>query len=223
MPRKTRPLRWIRPPRQQRSERTQHRLLDAAEALLADRAFEQLTVADVVRKARSSVGAFYARFSGKEALLDALYERHQQEAMVSIEHAFDPAHWQGASVEEIVRQVVRFTLRLYRDNRGLMRTLVMRGHARPDWRYGDPQERSKSVLVKIDRLLGPRVDEISHPNPELAASLGFLMVLATLREKILFGESTARAVRVGDRALERELVDAYLSYLGVRSQGKMEG
>ncbi len=54
-------------PCQPRSQRTQDRLLDATEALLATRPFEEITVAEIVRRARRSVGSFYASFDAKRA------------------------------------------------------------------------------------------------------------------------------------------------------------
>ena len=44
-------LRWVRPPRQERSQQTLHRILDAAEALVSDKGFEDTPVAEVVRRA----------------------------------------------------------------------------------------------------------------------------------------------------------------------------
>ena len=73
-------LRWVRPPRQARSQETLDRILDAAEALVAEKGFGDATVADIARRAESSVGAFYARFKDKEGLLYALYERYFEQA-----------------------------------------------------------------------------------------------------------------------------------------------
>ncbi|HEY1598537.1 MAG TPA: helix-turn-helix domain-containing protein, partial [Pirellulales bacterium] len=64
---------WVRPPRQTRSQETLERLLDAAEEVFAEKGFESATVAEVVRRAKSSVGAMYARFTDKNALLSCLH------------------------------------------------------------------------------------------------------------------------------------------------------
>ncbi len=210
-----RKLRWIRTPRQPRSRATLQRLLDAAEQLLEKKTFEEVSVTEVAAKARSSVGAFYARFSDKDALLDALYERHQQEAMANIAELSDPRRWEGVPLPTLIRKIVRFVIDLYREHCGLMRTLVLRGYTKPDARYGRSEYRGKLAIVRMGELIGARSREIGHPDPRFAASLGFLMVLATLREKILFGKSTASALRTSDRRLEDELVRAYLAYLQV--------
>lgn len=208
-------LRWIRPSRQKRSQASFDRILNAAESLLGDRSFDELTIADVVRRAKSSVGAFYTRFSNKDALLDALYQRHQVQAIATMERYLTPEQWESASVEQIVTQIVGFAVRFHRDHRGLLRALVLRGYEKPDWRYKDPKSRSQLGVARVGALMKTRQCEIDHPDAKLAGSLGFLSVLAVLREKILFGDSTASALRITDRQLEKELIRSYLAYLGV--------
>ena len=96
-------LEWVRPPRQARSQETLERILDAAEALVTEKGFEDSPVAEIVARADSSVGAFYARFHDKEGLLHALYERYFSEAVATTDAALAPERWQGASVAELIR------------------------------------------------------------------------------------------------------------------------
>ena len=60
---------WVRPPQQARSQLTLSRILDATEAILAEKSWEDAGVAEIARRAGSSVGAFYSRFRDKDALL----------------------------------------------------------------------------------------------------------------------------------------------------------
>ena len=55
-----------------------------------------------------------------------------------------------------------------------------------------------------------------------AVELGLFVVAAAAREKILFGAPHARATRVSDAELKRELARLLLDYLGV-GQGKKRG
>jgi AcrR family transcriptional regulator len=208
-------LRWIRPALQKRSQASFDRILNAAESLLRDRSFDQLTISDVVRQAESSVGAFYTRFSNKDALLDALYQRFQNQAIATMERHLAPEQWESASVEQIVTQIVGFAVRFHRRHRGLLRALVLRGYQNPDWRYKDSKSRRQLSVTRVGALMKTRQSEINHPDAALAGSLGFLSVLAVLREKILFGDSTASALRITAGQLEEELVRLYLAYLGV--------
>ncbi len=142
-------LRWIRPGLQKRSQASFDRILNAAESLLGDRSFDELTISDVVRRAKSSVGAFYTRFSNKDALLDALYQRHQDQAIATMERYLAPEQWESASVEQIVTQIVGFAVRYHRDHRGLLRALVLRGQSPHTWRSWSFQKGSRRTRFRI--------------------------------------------------------------------------
>ncbi|MFM7616564.1 MAG: TetR/AcrR family transcriptional regulator, partial [Actinomycetes bacterium] len=64
-----------RPPKQRRSRVTGDRILDATERLLATVGVAGLDLRAVCAEAGLTTGAVYSRFSGKEGLLDALFER----------------------------------------------------------------------------------------------------------------------------------------------------
>ena len=59
-------------PKQSRSRQTLERIVQAALEILEGQGYAALTVKAVVERANSSVGSFYARFSGKEDLVDYL-------------------------------------------------------------------------------------------------------------------------------------------------------
>ena len=61
-------------PRQKRSRESLERLLDAAEEQIRLNGFEALTINGVVNSIGLSVGAFYARFPDKTALLHAVQD-----------------------------------------------------------------------------------------------------------------------------------------------------
>ena len=208
-------IRWVRPPQQRRSRDKLRRLLDAAVTLLDEKSFDELTIAQITRKARVSTGLFYTRFGNKGALLSALYDRHLVELRETTASMLDPKRWTGTSVAQFVKELVAFMVRFHRKNRGLLRALVLRHHAHPGKRYEDPTERTKTAIAGVGRFLATRADEIPHPDAGIAGSLGFLFVLGTLREKILFGEGVASALRISDKRLTAELTQAFLAYLGL--------
>ena len=83
----------IRAPKQSRSKRTLERIVAASLELLEAEGLTGLTVHKVVAKAGSSVGSFYARFDGKEDLLDYLGERVWTEALERWEVALETRDW----------------------------------------------------------------------------------------------------------------------------------
>lgn len=207
-------LRWVRPPRQARSQETLDRILDAAEQLIAEKGFEDATVAELVRRAGSSVGAFYARFRDKDGLLYAVYERYLEQATATADAALDPARWVGADIATVLRSVLRFLVSIYRERQGLMRAFVVRHHADPAFRAR--QERlSHYVNDRLSRLLLARRAEIRHPNPARAAAFGLTMTVGAIESAILFGEFRSSALALSDDELAAELTRAFLAYLGV--------
>jgi len=207
-------LRWVRTPRQARSQQTLERILDAAEALVQRKGFDDTPVGEIVQRAGSSVGAFYSRFPDKDALLLALYERYFEQAMATADEALDPERWHGARVGEIVAAVVRFLVEIYREQRGLIRAFVVRNHT--DATFQARRERlSHEVSRKLSKLLLARRDEIGHANPERAAAFGMTLVFSTLDQAMLFDEMRSGAFVLTDEDLAAELTRAYLAYLGV--------
>ena len=210
-------LRWVRPPQQARSQQTLHRILDAAEALVSDKGFEDSPVAEVVRRAGSSVGAFYTRFRDKDGLLHALYDRYMAEAMATADEALDPERWEGASISEIIQAVTVFLTQIYRERAGLIRAFVVRNHA--DVEFRARQERlSHYVSEGLCALLLARRDEIAHPDPERAAAFGLTLVVSTLESVLLFGELRSGALVLSDDELAAELTRAYLAYLDIQEK-----
>lgn len=206
-------LRWVRPPQQARSQETLERILDAAEGLVAAKGFEDTPVAEVARRAGSSVGAFYTRFRDKDALLHALYERYYEQAIATADAALDPARWRGAAIPEIVDAVVAFLVAIYREQRGLIRAFVVRGNSDPGFRAR--RERvSHHVSERLSQLLLERRDEIAHPDPVRAAAFGLTFVFSTLDSTMLFGELRSGDLAIDDDELATELTRAYLAYLG---------
>jgi AcrR family transcriptional regulator len=211
----------VRTPRQARSQETLDRILDAAEYLIAEKSFEDTSVADVVARAGSSVGAFYTRFRDKEGLLYALYERYLAQATATADLALDPARWQGADIATVLREVVRFLVSVYREQAGLIRAFVLRNYTDAEFR-ARRERLSHHVNERLARLLLARAEEIRHPRPERAVDFGFAMLFSTVESSILFGDLRSSELSLDDAELAAELCRAYLAYLGVTGGAQPE-
>jgi AcrR family transcriptional regulator len=206
-------LEWVRPPRQARSQETLDRILDAAEALVAEKGFEDTPVSEIVQRAGSSVGAFYARFHDKDGLLHALYERYYEEAVATADAALAPARWEGARVAELIPVVIRFLVSIFRERHGLMRAFVVRNHTHPEFQARQ-QRLSHHVIARLCLLVLARRDEIAHPEPERATRFGMMLVFSALESLILFGEMRSSLLSLSDDDLAAELTRSTLAYLG---------
>jgi len=205
-------IRWIRPVRQVRSQQTLERLLDSAEALIADKGFEDVTVAEIAARAGFSVGAVYSRFHDKQGVLHSLQDRFVDEANLTTDDAFDPSRWEGASIEEIISESIVFLVEIHRERRGVLRELLGRTKADPSM-----TERKERLVAHVgehlESLLLARVARIGHANPTVAIRFGLRLVLSTLEQAILFDEPGAYGVPRSDEQLAAELTRAYLAYL----------
>lgn len=209
---------WVRPPRQTRSQETLERILDAAEAVVSEKGFESATIAEIVSQAQSSIGAFYARFRDKESLLGCLHERFCEEAMATADAALDPARWEGASVSEILQELLPFLIGTYRLRRGLLRAFLVQ--AGNDQSFAEKAVRlGNHVAQRVRELLLTRQQELRHPDPALAVNLGLRVVLGILDSSMLFPKTEENAMLYDDQLLSVELTRLYLRYLGVAETG----
>lgn len=210
-----RELAWLKVPQQARSQDTLDRLLDAAEHLLETTPWDSITVAALVSKARSSVGAFYARFPDKDALLQHLHQRRSEEAIETAELALARDQWKGIPLEEVVRAVVEFTTQEYVHRAGFHREMVRRNSVDPRFR-----ERSARVGAHTTRLiaslLDDRRDEIDVEDTLKAADMTHRMLFSALDQQTQFSDRAPGAVAFSAEELATEMVRAILRYLGAR-------
>lgn len=203
--------------RQARSQETLERLLESTESLLAHKGFEGVTVAEIAARAGMSVGAVYSRFRDKDAVLQCLLDGFSAEARSTARATLDPERWEGASVEEIVSELLVFLVEIHRERVGILRELAARAH-----RVGSPgmlrkEELLRDIGERLSALLLARADEIGHPDPPLAVGLGLRLVLGYLENATLTGDSGAYGLPTSDDRLAAELTRTYLSYLAVKS------
>ncbi|KAA0233319.1 MAG: TetR/AcrR family transcriptional regulator [Actinobacteria bacterium] len=181
---------WARQPRQARSQETMLRFLEATEELLAERSFDQLSVADIVERAGRTVGSFYARFEDKYAVLHILADRIDEEICSVIADFADPRRWEGRSLAAVVRGFAELTVQWYRTTGPVFQAATAYAASNPSFR----DQRVPTFRFCADcfkRLVLLRVEELGHPEPERAADLAFEALIGVLDHRLVFGEFTA--------------------------------
>jgi AcrR family transcriptional regulator len=208
---------WVRPTHQARSQETLERILDAAEEVVSEKGFDNATVSEIVRRAKSSVGSMYARFHDKDSLLVCLHERFCEQAIATAEVALDPARWDGASIADIFSTAIPFLVHVYHLKRGLIRAFIVRGSE--DQAFAERGGRlSREIAERLIVLLEARGDEIKHPDPKLAVDFGLRMTFDTLDQATLFSGIQRSTIGYSPEQLAEELARAFLSYLGVETR-----
>ncbi|NUN12327.1 MAG: TetR/AcrR family transcriptional regulator [Myxococcales bacterium] len=204
---------WIRrPPQQERSADTLHRLLCASEDLLQTRRFEDITIMDIVERAQSSVGAFYARFRSKENLLFELQRRLYLDLVASLESAVNSEPWVSANLDEQIEATIRFGVSSYRERRGLFRAIIVGTYHVPEIR--DRAVEYNKCVMDIVANAWLKSASIRHPEPEQAARICVLIAVSMLREWIIFGEVWSDTMTISDEQFGCEVVRACRRYLG---------
>jgi AcrR family transcriptional regulator len=204
----------LRAPRQARSAASLERILDATESLAAEKGFAATTMADIARRGRSSIGALYARFRDKDALLEHLHRRFCERALAQVEAGLTPEGWAGRGVREVVGAAVAALVHADAARAGLVRAFVVRG-ATDEAFTRRAAELGRAVARRLTELVLARRDELDCPDPASAVEFGVWLVLAHVDQRALFGDvpTTLRARGEAERA--RELTRAFLALIGV--------
>jgi len=208
-------LRSVAAPKQARSQQTLVRLLDAAEALIQEKGLQDASIPEIVRRAGSSVGGFYARFRDKRELLRAIEERFFRELRARVDELSDPERWRGAPAAAIVRAGVEELVGTFRARQALIAAFVSRAAHDPGF-VEDGLRFRREVSRRMVALLQTRRSEAGHPEPELAADLAVQLAFAFMNQLVVFGEVRAGGRRLTDRELAEELTRNIVAYLGIR-------
>lgn len=210
----------VRTVHQARAAETADALVNAAYEMMRQRPLAEVSVAEIVRRAGVSVGAFYARFGCKEALLDRLCEDRLRREGEEIRRALEQRLERGAGLRDLVATYVDLSVGFFERNAVLLREVVRLA-------YGAREEEALSHTVRVNqevdracvRVLLARRREIRHPEPERAAALVPLVTSALLRSLILL-----RPVLAGpgmpwtSQAIHKEVSRCVLGVLGLEAE-----
>lgn len=191
-------------PRQERSRATLEALLRAAESLLLEKSFADVSVSAVVMKAGSSSGSFYARFRDKTALLHALHERFVERGIAEAEAKASALGGRKRSMAELSIVVVDSLVRTFAADRGVIRAVLI--ESLKDAAFA---ERARDFVTTISGLAasGVHLSDGSTARAAAAIEVGVLTVMAVLEQDLFFGSalSTIRGPRgrVSKRDRER--------------------
>ena len=205
-------------PQQVRSRESLRKLLKAATEVLGQRGLEGTTIPRIADHAGLTPGAVYRRFRDKEALLEAailgILERQDER----IKGGLTPEKVAQIPLQVFTEQVVGGMVITYRANASLLRSMRLFARTRRGtsfWRKANRLE-TRAYERAIDLFLAHR-DEIRHPDPRQAVSLALFMLVSSLFELMEHPDDQGPwkdFLPKDEPALKKELVRAFLSYLG---------
>jgi AcrR family transcriptional regulator len=205
--------------KQHRSLQTFERILNAAEELLAERPFDEVSVSDICVRAGHSVGAFYRRFESREGLLQVLHERYTERAIHLQSTALSPARWEGVPLDEMLERVIEEIVKVTQQN---INFLLATAHlAVSDQTVAGREGRIHAEFQAcVTRLILLRVESIGHPRPRAAATFCALQLRAVLFYRLeLVQTLQLTSDDMTDREFIAELAAASMAYLSGAASG----
>ncbi|NUO50489.1 MAG: TetR/AcrR family transcriptional regulator [Polyangiaceae bacterium] len=123
-------------PRQARSKVTVDAILTAAARILVDVGYDRANVNEIARRAGVSIGSLYQYYPTKEALMNAVVERHAQTVLAAFQDGLPD--FAQLPPRDAVRAVVRRGLAVFATDPSLRRVIrevpkLSGATASPDW------------------------------------------------------------------------------------------
>ncbi len=201
-----------KPAQQARSRETTRAIAAALEELLKSKNFEQITMVEIAKGAKVSPGAIYRRFENKEALLPHVFDRYREElgkwlARVTPEFVLS----QETTLEGALRVVIEETLRCFRDQAHIFRTVHLFARLRAQSvKAGSPTNAS---FEPFGSLLKTFKSEILKPPQDAAAFLGHSLI-ANVNERALYpAQLPAAGLNISDEQFASDLAKMYAAWL----------
>jgi AcrR family transcriptional regulator len=200
----------VKQPQQRRSRATMERIVNAVEDLLADRPFEQITVAEISAHAGCAPTAIYSKFSDKTAMLLEVYDRFKARVAAHIAAATETMHGRGASPREVLQTAAAGVIDLYSNNRRLLRSVLLADNA---VMYQGAAELTRSLSLALADVLIADIPETKREIAEQELDFALRSVVALLQQDLLYQPATPSRFTYSDEdlcgRLTKILVDAY--------------
>jgi AcrR family transcriptional regulator len=209
-----RPLEWVKPPQQQRSQKTLARLLDAAEGLIVESGLDAVTVSAVTKRAGSSVGSFYARFADKEALIRCVLERFTDQALATASAVLEPTRWEGVPVHDALVAMMRFMLQVVDERQGVVLALLVRSARDPEL-TALGQRLNDQIAVHLHGLIAQCGHAVDHDDAETAIRMAVWMILSAMQTRALDKAGQAGAFELDDDSIAQQMALMIIRYVGI--------
>jgi AcrR family transcriptional regulator len=209
-------------PQQERSRESLRKLQKATAEVLGQHGVDGTTIPRIAQHAGLTPGAIYRRFHDKDALLEAtilgILERQDERSRAML----TPEAAAQIPLPVFVEQVVGGMVLSYRVNAALLRAMRTFVRSRPNTAFYKKATRfEQRTFEHAVSLFMAHRREIRHPEPRIAISLAFMMVSSTLFDWVVMPQDVGAwksFLPKDDQALKRELIRAFLNYLGVEQK-----
>lgn len=174
------------PAKQQRSEQTREKMLQAGLDLLRDGLLDDISIAQISARAGCSVGSFYLRFRNKEAFFEFLIESISETLLADLQSNLTHESIKNLTLAQTVRRCVDHYVEINRQHESIIRAAVQYSiNDSNDWqpvrdngwklhahyidlilgklRKPNPKEARQQLLIGLQIISGHLVNSIAHP------------------------------------------------------------
>lgn len=202
-------------PQQDRSRASLERLMCATREILHEGTFEQLTIAGISKRSKVSVGSIYARFKGKEELFLAVMIEVMKEMEAEWAQELDALRKRDLPLEQLVPALVEALAEHLRKHAGILQPFMTKA--------SDPRVATcgKATHLKAEKLFCDTLlalkEQITHPEPERAVGMSFVIAYSTLARFLGLGSSADAAGEGSWNHLKTDLGQMCLGFLRQKS------
>lgn len=172
---------------QARARKTRDKLLVALEALLKERAFEDISVTAIAERAGVSVGAVYRRFENKDAFIPIVLDiyRARIEAFAAApENRFEPAP--DAGLFAAIQRISQLAWQFLKQDGHLLRAAFIYARTRPDLVGAEWDRFLEESAAGYRRLLSLFANEIARRDLDEAARMTLYLLNTGISEYGLY-------------------------------------
>lgn len=204
----------IREPRQDRSQQTMDRIIEATTRLLATHDYDEITIALIAREAKTGASSIYARFRDKRAILLATHQRLRERAVLRFEELCSPARWTAVTVPEAMHGIVTGIFAWYRENHSVMKAALLLNDRTL---YGQIANSIHAGAIQLSHFIQDRVPGHDQRSAAKAADFIFRVMTATFQQIAIFDNQSPTADNLDDNELIGGIVKAAQAQLFVKS------
>ena len=208
----------VKPPKQKRSRKTREALLDAAERLLRDRPWEEISTVAIMIEAECSNGAIYGRFKNKDALLVELYARHDIRQKERFRKRRSDRSLDNLDLKTLLEVEIAGLIKMYRQNRWLLKAMGVLSRTKPDVVTAEMRAERKKMLKQVAEPLLAFEEVSDLKNAERSVELAIFFVSTILRESILYQGPHFGTLDLDHDEFKNSLVRMALGYLEADSK-----
>lgn len=161
------PLR--RQPQQLRGQRRIEAILDAAERLFAVTGYEATSTNQIAAAARTSIGSLYQFFPNKEAILQALVARSQEQMRDVLEEVFASDPQDELTPDELLDRLLDPLIALYARGYRMLALFVALPRMGDGAQAGQPLV--EEIVRRLDARLARRMPGLSSERRELSVRM----------------------------------------------------